>query len=68
MKLDVDEVIQCAAQLVDTPGFDDRADRDDQFRAGVVALATALCFPVVTPDALTVMGYAVYGVNRPGGA
>ena len=59
----VDDVIQCAAQLVDGSGGD---AIDDQFRAGVVALATALCFPAATPEALTVMGYAVYGVNRPG--
>lgn len=60
--IDANEVIQCAAQLVDGPD-----DCDDEYRAGVVALATLLCFPEITPQGLVVMGYAVHGVNRPPG-
>lgn len=59
----VSDVIECAAQLVDNG-----QEVDDEYRRGVVELATLLCLPGGTDGehaaAVTVMGFAVCGVNR----
>lgn len=57
---DLDEIINAAAQLVDV---DDRRVTTD-YRTGVVELAAKLCLDSTDDDAVTVMGYAVHGVNR----
>lgn len=61
--MDIHDVIQTAAQLVDNG-----TEVDDEYRRGVVELAAALCMPYgqgSTPEAIEVMKYAVCGVNRP---
>ena len=58
--MDIDDVIQCAANLVDNG-----QQVDDEYRRGVVDLATALCESRNFDDWAKVMGYAVCGVNRP---
>ena len=59
---DLSDVIECAAELVDTPGL----EVTDDYRRGVVELATRLCLCGDDfDDAVTVMGYAVCGVNKP---
>jgi len=61
--IDISGVIQCAAQLVDGPG-----EVSEEYRRGVVELAARLCLCEDDFDAMVeVMGYAVCGVNRPGG-
>lgn len=58
--MDINDVIQCAANLVDGP-----TEVNDDYRRGVVELAAALCESRNFDDWATVMGYAVCGVNRP---
>lgn len=59
MSMDIPDVIECAASLVDSGH-----EVSEEYRRGVVELAAELCYPGI-PDATTVMGYAVCGVNRP---
>lgn len=60
---ELSDVIECAAELVDGP---DHPPVSDEYRRGVVELATRLCLCGDDfDDAVTVMGYAVCGVNRP---
>lgn len=60
--MDISDVIQCAAELVDGP-----VEVSDEYRRGVVELATRLCLCRSDDfeEAAEVMGYAVCGVNRP---
>lgn len=58
---DLSDVIECAAQLVDGP----TGDVTEEYRRGVVELATRICLCGDDfDDAVTVMGYAVCGVNK----
>jgi hypothetical protein len=60
----VSEVVEAAAELVDGS-----VEVSEEYRRGVVELATRLCLCGDDfDDAVIVMGYAVCGVNRPGGA
>lgn len=62
---DLPTVIESAAELVDRPG---EPEVSEEYRRGVVELATRICLCGDDwEDAVTVMGYAVCGVNRPGG-
>lgn len=60
---DTATVIEVAASLVDNG-----QQVSDEYRRGVVELAAQLCLhadnPLYHDDAITVMGYAVCGVNR----
>lgn len=59
--MDIPEVIECAAELVDQPGL----EVSEEYRHGVVELATRLCLCGDDfEDAVVVMGYAVCGVNK----
>lgn len=61
LRADIADVIECAAALVDTG-----VEVDDEYRRGVVELASRICLPGANPaDADTVMAFAVYGVRRP---
>ena len=64
MVVDIDDVIQVAAALVETPGEE---VTDDLYRQGVIDLAAALCSPSgrTTEEAKKVMGYAICGVYHP---
>ena len=56
---ELSDVIECAAELVDGPVV------SDEYRRGVFELATRICLCGDDfDDAVTVMGYAIYGVNR----
>lgn len=58
---DLPTVIECAAELVDGP-----TEVSEEYRRGVVELAARICLCGDDfEDAVTVMGYAVCGVNRP---
>jgi len=59
---ELSDVIECAADLVDRPGL----KVSEEYRRGVVELATRICLCGDDfDDAVTVMGYAVCGVNKP---
>lgn len=59
---ELSDVIECAAELVDGP-----IKVSDEYRRGVIELATRICLCGDDyDDAVTVMGYAVCGVNRVG--
>lgn len=57
---ELSDVIECAAQLVDGP-----VEVSEEYRRGVVELAARICLCGDDfDDAVTVMGYAVCGVNK----
>lgn len=60
--MDVPEIVECAAELVDGG-----TEVSDEYRRGVVELATRLCLCSSDDfdEATIVMGYAVCGVNKP---
>lgn len=58
--IDIPDIIESAARLVDN-GF----EVEDEYRRGVVELATLLCLGYWTADMVAVMGYAVCGVHKP---
>lgn len=61
---DAAAIIEVAAGLVDNG-----QEVSEEYRRGVIELAAQLCLhaddPLYRDDAITVMGYAVFGVNRP---
>lgn len=59
---DLPTVIESAAELVDNPA---RPEPSEDYRQGVIDLATRICLCGDDwDDAVTVMGYAVCGVNK----
>lgn len=61
IKLGIDDVISCAAGLVDAPG---QPEVSEEYRRGVVALASALCLGADIEEFVEVMGYAICGVYK----
>lgn len=59
LNVNVDDVIYAAANVIKNHGGDDCSE---SFRAGVIAVATELCFDECPEIGGQVMGYAVCGV------